>query len=92
VECNISKFVDDTKLGVAVESLEEQEALLRDLHRLEHWIMTKGVKFNKTKFWILHLGCNNDGHKYKLGEEWLESSFAERDLGVVVDSRLNRSQ
>jgi len=27
-----------------------------------------------------------------LGEEWLESSPAERDLGVVVGSRVNRSQ
>ncbi|KAK4814375.1 hypothetical protein QYF61_017871 [Mycteria americana] len=30
--------------------------------------------------------------KYKLGEEWLESSPAERDLGVLGGSRLNRSQ
>ena len=54
--------------------------------------MINGMKFNKSKCWILHLGQSNAGHKYKLGEEWLESNPAERDLGVLLDSRLNMSQ
>ncbi|KAK4822917.1 LOW QUALITY PROTEIN: hypothetical protein QYF61_023417, partial [Mycteria americana] len=92
VECTISKFADDTKLGGAVDSLEGQETLQRDLDRLEHWAMINGMKFNKLKCRILHLGPSNARHKYKLGEEWLESSPAERHLGVLVNSRLNMSQ
>ncbi|GAB0204733.1 cAMP-dependent protein kinase inhibitor alpha [Grus japonensis] len=84
VECTISKFSDDTKLGGAVNSLEGQEALQKDLDRLEHWAVINGMKFNKNKCQILHLGWSNTRHKYKLGEEWLESSPAERDLGVLV--------
>jgi len=39
--------------------------------------MINGMKFNKSKCQILHLGQSNAGDKYKLGEEWLESSPAE---------------
>ncbi|GAB0210316.1 mitochondrial enolase superfamily member 1 [Grus japonensis] len=92
VECTTSKCADDTKLGGAVDSLEGQEALQKDLDRLEHWAMINGMKFNKFKCWILHLGWSNARHKHKLGEEWLESSPAERDLGVLLDRRLNMSQ
>ncbi|KAJ7402743.1 rna-directed dna polymerase from mobile element jockey-like [Pitangus sulphuratus] len=86
------KFADDTKLGGAVDSLEEQEALKRDLDRLEHWSLIIGMKFNKSKCQILHLGWRDAGGKYRLGEEWLESSPEERDMGVLADRRLTRSQ
>ena len=78
-------------MGGAVDSLEGQEALLRDLDRLEHWAVINGMKF-KSKCWILYLGWSKARHKYKWGEEWLERSPEERDLGVLIDSRLKTSQ
>lgn len=72
--------------------LEEQDDLQRDLDRLKYGAVINKMKFNKFKCWILHLGQGNTGHKCKLGEEWLESSPAERGLGVLVDSGLSVTQ
>ena len=50
------------------------------------------MKFIEIECRILQLGQGNPGYTYKLGDEWLESSPTERDLGVWVDGKLKRSQ
>ena len=54
-ECTFSKFADGTKLGGSVNLPGGRKA--------------SGMKFNKTKYWVLHFGQNNPSQCYGLRVE-----------------------
>ncbi|GAB0202199.1 mitochondrial enolase superfamily member 1 [Grus japonensis] len=92
IECTLSQFANNTKLCGVVDTLEGRDAIERDLDRLERWACVSRMKFNKAKGKVLHVHWRNAKYNYRLGEEWIESSPEEKDLGVLIDEKLSMSR
>jgi len=72
--------------------LEERDGGERDIDRHERWNSAKLMKFNKAKCKVLHLHQGNHWYQYRPRDKRIESSPAEKDLGVLVDDKLNMSR
>ena len=89
MKCAISKFAVVTKLSSEVNTPEEWDIIPRDLDKFKKWASVNLTKFNKAKCRVLHMGQDTPWHM--LGDEGIESSPAEKDLGVLVDKKLDMS-
>ena len=93
--CNssIKIFADDTKVYLPITSLNDKNHLQLSINRLVEWSNTWLLRFNSDKCKVLHLGKNNPEYEYTIAHDGIEKqlniSVCERDLGIMVDTKLN---
>ena len=88
----ISKFADDTKVGRVVQNEDDRDVLQREIDNLVAWTNQWQMSFNKGKCKVLHIGKHNQKFNYRMGNQALETTLAEKDVGVLVTSDLKPTQ
>ena len=64
--------MNDIKLCGAADTPERQDGIQGNLDRLEQWAQVNLMRFNKSKFKVLHLGRGNLHYQYNLEDEMIE--------------------
>ncbi|PKU47411.1 pol- hypothetical protein [Limosa lapponica baueri] len=90
IKCTLTKF--DTKLRGEADTLEGRDTLQENLDRLEMWVNKNLMKFNEDNCKVTYPGIHNPRVLHMLGSTHPGSRSVERDLGVLMDNKLNMSE
>jgi len=87
----LSKFADDTKLGINASDPDAVRDLQRDLERIGDWSEKWMMPFNVGKCTVLHAGSRNPEAQYTLLGTPIAATDAQKDLGVLITRDLKFS-
>ena len=84
----ISKFADDTKIGLLVNGEVGCLGLQEDIDGMVKWADKWQMELNPEKCEVIHFRKNNLTGKFSMNGRMLRHSVEQRDLGVFVHRSL----
>jgi len=84
----VLKFADDVKIFRKVTNTADGLQLQQDLNRLCDWADKWQMEFNVAKCKTMHVGTGNIKHDYSMKGRHFDVVATERDLGVIISSKL----
>ena len=87
-------FADDCKIQFIFNRDSYPDCLQQDLNIIKKWSDSMQLSLSPDKCAILQLGNRTDNlaRKYYIGEKELQNCTSMRDLGIIIDSKLNFSE
>jgi hypothetical protein len=80
----VSKFADDTKLAHRADAKEVCVELQNNINLINKWVDDWQMELNIRKCKVMHIGNSNLHHEYTLGNNIIEKSQQEIDLGIII--------
>lgn len=88
ISSKVLKFADDLKVFREITGKIDHEKLQSDLDKLVEWSETWQMKFNFSKCKVMHMGRVSNRDSYGMGGQDLEHIDREKDLGVIINTKL----
>ena len=94
----IGLYADDTKLSRKIETWSDCDILQSDIDTLNNWCISNKMKFNTDKCKVLTVAKSEPmftnelpfcKYSYILGDKILHYTSCERDLGILINERLD---
>ena len=93
----LALYADDTKIWRGISSDNDHRILQEDINYLNDWATLNKMKFHPMKCKVISIHSKPSplailpfvGFHYHLGESLLDYAENEKDLGVIVNTRLN---
>ena len=91
VSSKLQSFADDTRISKPIADINDCQKLQDDLNRLVEYIEHNNLKLNvkKTNYITYHRGKLNIDYKYTVKGEPIERAKVVKDLGVILDEKMN---